>query len=249
MLDVSGTAVGNAGMEALARNASGGSLPLMLFVSQTALGDDAMEFVSRIHRPKHLDLSETHVTDAGLVRLAAIPEMNITSQILDRTQISDEGLRALLPQDHPSNFDLLSLSGTRVTWEYIETWNSAPEELRLAGLDIRDRAANWFAEHGGHCRELDLSDTRLTDLVSRPLKSVPDCGGYASRTARSRKPPPFTLCKALPRPRPPFRPDSAAPTCRPDSEVSRNRLAGAVKARRESAGHCWSGDSVRLYFP
>jgi hypothetical protein len=162
-IDLSGTPIGRSGLEALARFAPPGLNALIL--ARTSIGDEEIEAVNKLGGVSFLDLSDTRVTDAGLARLAANPRgLSINVLTLDRTKIGDDGLRALFAKLSPDNMEGLSLSGTNVTWEYIETWKSAPEVLRLAGLDIRDPAADWFVEQAGNCREADLSDTRLSDV-------------------------------------------------------------------------------------
>jgi hypothetical protein len=162
-LDLSGTRAGRGVLERLAREAPAGRLQ-WLGLARTSTGDADMDFIAKLVDLWHLDLSDTGITDVGLARLATMSGSDIEVLILDRTQIGDEGLRTLHAQRSLEPFATLSLSGTRVTWEYIETWHKAPEELCLAGLDIRDRCANWFVERGEDLQTLDLSDTRLTDI-------------------------------------------------------------------------------------
>jgi hypothetical protein len=163
-LNLSGTSISRAGLEGIARATSSWRFE-ELSLSRTSIDDDAMAVIAKMSDLRVLDLSDTKITDVGLARLAAMPsEWTINGLFLDRTRIGDEGLRALFSRVEPDDFSGISLSGTNVTWEYIETWKSAPSVLRLAGLDIRDRAADWFIGYGRNCIEADLSDTRLTDV-------------------------------------------------------------------------------------
>jgi hypothetical protein len=170
-LNLSGTAIGRPGLEALSRNLH--PHPRALNLSRTTVGDDEMGTIAKLVGLDALNLSDTRVTDAGLVRLASVTQWSIDRLVLDRTRIGDEGLRALFAKVPPQDFDELSLSGTSVTWEHIETWKSAPRVLRLSGLDIGDESANWFVKHGRKCDGLDLSETRLTDTG---LGLLEECG-------------------------------------------------------------------------
>jgi hypothetical protein len=164
VLDLSGTRVGHNGIEALIRNTVHGVCAETLNLSRTTVGDADMPLLACLRELHYLDLSDTKITDEGLLSLANGVDMQLFGLYLDRTQVGDRGLRAILSDSDRPFFYYLSLSGTNVSWEYIETWRSSPGELGLAGLDIRDRAANWFVEHGRHCYQLDLSDTRFTHV-------------------------------------------------------------------------------------
>jgi hypothetical protein len=169
-IDLSGTSIDSSGLDALAQIA----WPRLevLKLARTSTGDNEMESLAKLSSLNVLNLSDTRVTDAGITRLAAKSSgWSINVLHMDRTRIGDEGLRALFAKISPSDLERLSISGTNVTWEYINTWKSAPEMLCLGGLDIDDRAANWFVEQGGTCREADLSDTRLTDTGLADLES------------------------------------------------------------------------------
>lgn len=105
-LDLSGTAITDAGLSSVSKLGGLRSLEL----TGTRITDAGLESLASLKGLRHLGLADTDVTDAGMAIIEQF--RNLESLNLDHTAVTDQGLTVLtrLPRLHE-----LSLSNTDVT--------------------------------------------------------------------------------------------------------------------------------------
>jgi hypothetical protein len=131
--------------------------------------DDDLRFLSRIPKLKALELSEAHITNAGLAHLRLLNDL----QRLDLTapQVNDEGLIHLR---RLTNLTSLSLHQTQITGPGLRHLRSLTN-LRL--LDLHDSPVTDEGIAHLACltnlRILSLWGTKATDEALKTLKNLP----------------------------------------------------------------------------
>jgi hypothetical protein len=131
--------------------------------------DDDLRFLSRVPKLKELELSEAHITDAGLAHLRLLNEL----ERLDLTapQVTDEGLVHLRGL---TNLRSLSLHQTQITGPGLKRLRPLTN-LRL--LDLHDSPVTDEGIAHLAClanlRALSLWGTKATDDALKTLKDLP----------------------------------------------------------------------------
>ena len=114
------------------------------------------------------DLSETRISDAGALRLAASPTLGELK--IEATAVGDDAATALLDK----RWLALGLSWTRVSQVALAAARY-PQDLRqvdLAGLQVDDNLAELLGR-ATSLKAIDLSYTSVSDKVARVLGTLP----------------------------------------------------------------------------
>jgi hypothetical protein len=130
-----------------------------------------MPVIAKSGSLRHVLISHTGVTDAGLVALAKLPLAQLNA---GKNPIGDAGIRDLGRQP---DLRLLVLTDTRITDEALRHISGWPElrSLTLGSTQVSDRGLRHL-EKLTNLREIDLDETRVTPAgVARFRRALPDC--------------------------------------------------------------------------
>lgn len=158
-LDISGTAVTDAGLPALAHGPH--LTQLVLNGNITDRGADALKALTAL---QELDISQTQITDQGLAAVAALP--HLVTVYLNKS-VSDRGLKELAKS--PS-LRTLDLTGARITDDGVKSLARLKtlQELALSQTSVGNDSLASLAKLP-ELRMLELSDTRVTSAGLAPL--------------------------------------------------------------------------------
>ena len=85
--------------------------------------DDAtLDLLAGMERLRELTLNDTKITDAGLVKLKALP--NLESLRIARTAVTADGVRTFL-EDAPEGLREIDVSGNGIPTSILRTWKNA----------------------------------------------------------------------------------------------------------------------------
>lgn len=183
----------------------------LLRATFSAAKDDTLKSVADLDRIVALDLSGSFISDDGLTYLIGMPnlwELNVTNTritdagmkhlteigrgkdghpldlTLDRTAVSDEGIRFLAPM---GNLASLSLKGTRITDSSLRSLQ-VTKSLGGLGLDKTRITDDGLAPLAGlELSWLSLRDTRVSDKGLRylhPIKTLQQIDVTGTRVTR-----------------------------------------------------------------
>jgi hypothetical protein len=139
----------------------------MVSLRDKPITDDDLKELKKLPKLENLDLSNTHVTSAGLVHIGELKKMKYLS--LWNTQVDDDGLRYIA--DFKKLYALI-LDGTHVTDEglkHLEGLTNLEEWLGLVGTDVTDAGLKHL-EGLAKLRSLNLRQTKVTAEGVRELK-------------------------------------------------------------------------------
>jgi len=124
------------------------------------LADHELTGFPRLPALRVLHLSGNQLGDAGLAIIGVADLPNLASLYISRTDITDAGLKALLPL---KNLEDLNLTETRVDGTGLPALRSLPiRSFRLSRTPLDPGTLGSLADFP-HLRALDISGTRLTD--------------------------------------------------------------------------------------
>lgn len=149
---------------------NGSSLTVVL-LADSQFDDSGLSHLESIVYLRELDLSGTHITDAGISGFMA--PRNLKSISLDRTAVSREGLRRFFSKRKADDLNLISLGQTLLTSEDVSRFSCDPEYLSLAGTGVDDEVVPWLVSRS-RLNHVNLSHTKLTDAGLDALAEHPD---------------------------------------------------------------------------
>lgn len=148
-----------------------------LQLTGTSVGDATLQRLAAGAPGLHVvDLSQTKVTNAGLVHLQSLYQLSDVA--LSGTAVTDSGLAAIA---QIKGLQSLDLSNTQVTDEGVALLASLPhlESLVLSNTQVTDRAIDALKD--APVVSLHLNDTRVTDATLEVLAGWPRMDGLELR--------------------------------------------------------------------
>jgi Leucine-rich repeat (LRR) protein len=166
ILDLDGTSVGSNGLEPLGRLTSLRRLSL----TQTSFNDDCAKVVAELGHLEYLNLSHTQVTNDGLAELSQCPQLQEVG-LASCNGITDAGIVSLaaLP-----NLTRLGLGDTRITDAALETLCHVERlaALGVEGTSVTDAGIKHLAGLR-RLQMLAVHTTRISDAALEVIADMP----------------------------------------------------------------------------
>jgi hypothetical protein len=185
-LNLSGTAVSNDGMNQLR------ALPLVELTLGPRISDAGL-LAALSPAMAQLDLSQTRVSDDGLIILSKLPRLHT---LFLGPQTSDSGLRYVAAAH---TIQRLDLTGTRITDAGVHLLSPLVnlEELALSQTEVHDTAIEALRPLK-KLRFLEISNTRITEAGLQRLAGIPSLQVISFTAARLPAPERFAAWRKLP---------------------------------------------------